>query len=143
MNTPRSDKAWKAYKYSSNAQHIRSESCRLETELAEMKGQWRMSSVCRELRAENDELKAKLETAERDSGLYCATLKLSAQKLGCEEHMVDHAVSDLIAKLEKCRAALDNAENALSGTLDAFSPDSCPTARKYAKLAREALEETK
>lgn len=35
MKTPRSDKAWKAYKHSSNAQHIRSESCRLETELAE------------------------------------------------------------------------------------------------------------
>lgn len=37
MNTPRSDKAWKAFKESSNAQHIRSESCRLETELAEVK----------------------------------------------------------------------------------------------------------
>lgn len=36
MNTPRSDKAWKAFKESSNAQHIRSESCRLETELAEV-----------------------------------------------------------------------------------------------------------
>ena len=36
MNTPRSDKAWKAFKESSNAQHIRSESCRLETELVEV-----------------------------------------------------------------------------------------------------------
>lgn len=33
MKTPRSDKAWKAYKHSGNAQHIRSESCRLEAEL--------------------------------------------------------------------------------------------------------------
>jgi hypothetical protein len=37
MKTPRSDKAWKAFKHSSNAQHIRSESCRLETELDEVK----------------------------------------------------------------------------------------------------------
>jgi hypothetical protein len=34
MNTPRSDKAWEAWRKSGNAQHIRSESCRLETELA-------------------------------------------------------------------------------------------------------------
>lgn len=56
--------------------------------------------------AQGEIYKAKLETAERDSGIYCATLKLSAQKLRCDEHMVDHAVSDLMAKLEKCRTAL-------------------------------------
>ena len=37
-----------------------------------------------------------LATAQRDAGLYAATLELSAKLLGCEPHMLNHAVERLL-----------------------------------------------
>ena len=47
--------------------------------------------------AENARLRTALEVAERDAGLFAATLHMSAQQLGCDTHMVDHAVGELLA----------------------------------------------
>lgn len=104
MNTPRTNKA--RTDDNGDPSWVFDLMEKIETELAEVAKErdqlrLRVSTVetaNADLAAERDELKANLETAERDSGLYCATLKLSAQKLGCDEHMVDHAVADLIAE---------------------------------------------
>lgn len=82
MNTPRSDKAWEAWKKSGNAQHIRSESCRLETELAE---------VTKELAA-----------LKKDYDVVKSAFRKSDEQWIARE-------SELMAKLEKCRTALESA----------------------------------
>lgn len=78
MKTPRSDKAWKAYKHSGNAQHIRSESCRLEAELAEARFKfdqeaWRNHPEAVEsLVKERDALKRALIEPEAAAEAYAA-----------------------------------------------------------------------
>ncbi len=62
--------------------------------------------------AELEKLRTEHEIAVRDAGLYAATLQLSASALGCETHMVDHAVKELLAELERVRADLLDAEAA-------------------------------
>ena len=48
---------------------------------------------------------SEVEVLARDSGLYRGTLFDSAKQLGCDEHMVDHAVKDLLAERDKLRLA--------------------------------------
>jgi len=74
MNTPRSDKAWEAWRKSGNAQHIRSESCRLETELAAVTKELAdaQADVAAEIaqgeiyKAERDSAKSTLASADRE-----------------------------------------------------------------------------
>jgi len=49
-----------------------------------------------------------VEVLARDSGLYRGTLFDSAKQLGCDEHMVDHAVKALLADNARLREALGN-----------------------------------
>lgn len=46
-------------------------------------------------RALND-AEHRADIAERDSGLYCGTLRIAAHQLGCDDHVVDHAVKDVL-----------------------------------------------
>lgn len=91
---------------------------RLGAELVSLRRQSEMDTVrFREMQEAGQRLEVELaalrqtaEVAERDAGLYAATLHLSAIKLGCDKHMVDHAVEDLlneVATLREDRARLD------------------------------------
>lgn len=71
----------------------------ISMEMADIRAAQRLPMYCRVAVVAADELAAlqnALEVAQRDAGLYAATLQLTAHHLGCEAHMVDHEVKRLL-----------------------------------------------
>lgn len=76
--------------------HLRAKNQRLSTELHEAKEQWRMSSVCRELKAENERLKGERDEAIKAHGFVWNAARKAAQYFrwaGCRDTIAIEAMN--------------------------------------------------
>jgi hypothetical protein len=109
------------------------------TDYAVMTSQEAVRDILAQLSAaktREEALRGEVDVLARDSGLYRGTLFDSAKQLGCDEHMVDHAVKDLLAKLTASESEVAGLRAALEDIVNGKDGDK---AHRSIAVARAAL----